>query len=507
MKKSKRPILLNLESLENRVVPSQGQGFLEPHQVMGVDSAITAELETPKGDNGNHASQESDIGKIKMSTDDITSATFDNADHLGRSDAENHSDSNPDNSNSNHADKSKISADDMTSATLENVDHHGPSDEANPSDSNHTDNANSNHADRTEKNSDNDSSISSTLSDTPTREVESSASHLADSVKSEVAKSDHDSEKSKSENNSSSDIGSVSSSNSSGNSQGNLDSGKGSKSEDTSSKNGTGSKSDSSNSSSSSSSSSSSLTDDDSTSVVSTTSQGLGNATGSSPTKVVHGKSQSDHKDSTGDSNSTDTTVVAGNQQSASEGIADPMISSSLRQGSAFAESNSGKSAAESSNPAVLGAQLGIDVNTASIASTAAVLSANEALVHVPAVVDAAIPIAIPVLQSLAPSLGLGELAAMDTLAPVAGDLIVGFLPVEQMNLASAMQGVLSEIDALGEQVIGAAAGKWLYPFVFTALAATTVFQLATRRRRQVQRQSVWASESGIWSGSYFGRP
>jgi len=221
----------------------------------------------------------------------------------------------------------------------------------------------------------------------------------------------------------------------------------------------------------------------------------------------VHGKTQSDHKDSTGDSNSTDTTVVAGNQQSASEGIADPMISSSLRQASAFAESNLGKSAAESSNPAVLGAQLGIDVNTASIASTAAVLSANEALVHVPAVVDAAIPLAIPVLQSFAPSLGLGELAAMDTLAPVAGDLIVGFLPVEQMNLASAMQGVLSEIETLGEQMVGSAAGKWLYPFVFTALAATTVFQLATRRRRQVQRQSVWASESGIWSGSYFGRP
>ncbi len=506
MKKSKRPIVLNLENLETRVVPSQAQGLLEPHHVLGVDSAITAELETPKGDNGNHTSQESDIGKIKMSTEDITSASFDNADHLGRSDAENHSDSNPDNSNSNHADKSKISADDMTSATLENVDHHGPSDEANPSDSNHTDNANSNHADRTEKNSDNDSSISSTLSDTPTREVESSASHLADSVKSEVAKSDHDSEKSKSENNSSSDIGSVSSGNSSGNSQSNLDSGKGSKSEDTSSKNGTGSKSNSSNSSSSSSSSSSSLTDNDSTSVVSTTSQGLGSATGSSPTKVVHGKSQSDHKDSTGDSNSTDTTVVAGNQQSASEGIADPMISSSLRQAS-FAESNLGKSAAESSNTGVLGAQLGIDANTASIASTAAVLSANEALVHVPAVVDAAIPLAIPVLQSFAPSLGLGELAAMDTLAPVAGDLIVGFLPVEQMNLASAMQGVLSEIETLGEQMVGSAAGKWLYPFVFTALAATTVFQLATRRRRRVQRQSVWASESGIWSGSYFGRP
>lgn len=470
MKKSKRPIVLNLENLETRVVPSHPQGMLEPHQVMGADSAITAELETPKGDNGNHtgeqsdngnhSSQESDSGKIKMSVVDMTSAALDNADHLGRSDAESHSDSNQ--------------------------------------------------ADKAIKESDKDSSTTSPSADTPTSVVESSESHLTDSLKSdEASKSSQGSEKSKpSENDPSSDIGSVSSGNSSGNSQGNLNSSKGSKSEDTSPKNGTSSKSDSSNSSSSSSSSSSSLTDNDSTSVVTSTSQGLGNATGSSPTKVVHGKSQSDHKDTTGDSNSTEATVVAGNQQSASEGIADPMISSSIRQASAFAESNSGKSAAESSNPAaVLGAQLGIDVNTASIASTAAVLSANEALVHVPAVIDAAIPLAIPVLQSFAPSLGLGELAAMDTLAPVAGDLIVGFLPVEQMNLASAMQGVLSEIETLGEQMVGSAAGKWLYPFVFTALAATTVFQLATRRRRQVQRQSVWASESGIWSGSYFGRP
>jgi len=491
MKKSKRPIVLNLENLETRVVPSHPQGMLEPNHVMGADSAITAELEAPKGDNGNPTSQESDIGKIKLSTDEITSAALDNADHHGQSNAENHSDTVSPSDTENHSDTE-------THSVAENQ-----------SDSSHTDNSNSNRADKTERNSDNSSSADSISSDTPTSVVESSESHLTDSLKSdEASKSSQGSEKSKpSENDSSSDIVSVSSGNSSGNSQGNLDSGKGSKSEDTSSKNGTSSKSDRSNSSSSSSSSSSSVTDNDSTSVVTSTSQGLGNATGSSPTKVVHGKSQSDHKDSTGDSTSTDTTVVAGNQQSASEGIADPMISSSIRQASAFAESTLGKSAAESSNTAVLGAQLGIDVNTASIASTAAVLSANEALVHVPAMVDAAIPLAIPVLQSFAPSLGLGELAAMDTLAPVAGDLIVGFLPVEQMNLASAMQGVLSEIETLGEQMVGSAAGKWLYPFVFTALAATTVFQLATRRRRQLQRQSVWASESGIWSGSYFGRP
>jgi hypothetical protein len=223
------------------------------------------------------------------------------------------------------------------------------------------------------------------------------------------------------------------------------------------------------------------------------------------PTKTVHGKSQGDHKDVTGDSSSTDTTVVASNQltETSFDGT---MFSSGLRQASGSAEANLSKSTAEAGNSGVLSA-LAVDGNTASIASVAAVLSANEVLVQIPAVADAAIPLAIPLLQSFAPSLGLGELAAMDTLAPVAGDLIVGFLPVEQMNLAATMQGVLSEIDALGQQVVASGAGKWLYPIVFTALAATTVFQLASRRRRQVQRPSVWASESGIWSGSYFGHP
>jgi hypothetical protein len=461
MKKSKRPIKLNLETLEIRVVPSQGQGFLEPHHVMGADSAITAEFEKPTADNGNHADQQANNGQ---------------------------------------SDNGRIeSAVDMATSALPNVEQHARSDEPNQSDLDQTDKA--------KKNS--DDNITSTSSVTTSSAVESAESHEADSLKSDDAgKSNHSSEKSKSSNDdSTSDLGS-SSNNSSGNSQSSLDSGKGSKSDDNSAKNAKGSKSGDSDSSSSSKGSNSQA-DNDSTSIITTSSQGSGDTIGSSPTKAVHGKSQSDHKDTSGDSNSSDTNVVSGNQptETSVDGITEAMISVGARQAPAFAEANSGKPAAEAANSGVLGAPLGLDTNTASIASMAAVLSTHEVLVQVPAVVDTAIPLAIPVLQSFAPSLGLGELAAMDTLAPVAGDLIVGFLPVEQMNLASAMQGVLSEIDSLGEQVMGSGAGKWLYPIVFTALAATTVFQLATRRRRQLQRQSVWASESGIWSGSYFGQP
>jgi len=483
MKKSKRPIKLNLETLEIRVVPSQGQGVLEPHHVMGVDSAITAEFENPTADNGNHGDQQAeqvdsgnhpdqqshdgqlDNGKSELSTD-----LGDRGDHA-----------------------------DPGLSTLENHDNNGQHGQSNAE--NHSD---SSHDEKEKKTFDTDS----TTSDTGTN-VETSESHVADSQKSDdVSKSNGDSKKSNSsKDDSSSNLGSSSSSNSSGNSQSNLDSGKASKSDDSSSKSGKTSKSDNSDSSSNSKGSSS-QTDEDSNNGISTSSQGNGDTTASLPTKVVHGKSQSDHKDTSGDSNSTDTNVLASSQADTSvDGIPEATLSVGVRQASAFAESSSGKSPAEASNSGVLGAPLGLDAKVASIASTAAVLSANEAVAQVPAVVDAAIPLAIPVLQSFAPSMGLGELAAMDTLAPVAGDLIVGFLPVEQMNLASAMQGVLSEIDSLGEQVMGSGAGKWLYPIVITALAATTVFQLATRRRRQLQRQSVWASESGIWSGSYFGQP
>jgi hypothetical protein len=187
------------------------------------------------------------------------------------------------------------------------------------------------------------------------------------------------------------------------------------------------------------------------------------------------------------------------------EAFVDQVNSADAKLASAFGETSPGKATVESSSQPGNGLSLVVDGNTASISSVAAVLTAKEALVHLPAVADAAIPLALPALDSLAPALGLGELASMDSLAPVASDLIVGFLPVEQLSLASAMQGVLNQIDNLGEKLVGSSAGKWLYPIVFTALAATTVLHLASRRRRQYRRQSVWATDSGIWSPTYYG--
>jgi hypothetical protein len=137
-------------------------------------------------------------------------------------------------------------------------------------------------------------------------------------------------------------------------------------------------------------------------------------------------------------------------------------------------------------------------------------MTAKEAGLNLPRVAEAAIPLAVPVLESLTPQLGLGDLgdgstlAAIEGLAPVAGDLIVGFLPVEQVALGPAMQGVLNQIDDLGEQLIGSSAARWLYPFIFTALAATTVYQLASRRRRQFRGQSVWARDGASWSSTWF---
>jgi hypothetical protein len=188
-----------------------------------------------------------------------------------------------------------------------------------------------------------------------------------------------------------------------------------------------------------------------------------------------------------------------------SGGIAEQMSSAEGRLASALSETSSARTSGESTGSPVIGLSLGLDGSTASVANVAAALTAKGAVTQLPAVADVAIPLAVPALESLTPVLGLGDWAAVDSLAPVAGDLIVGFLPVDQLSLASSMQGVLDQIDHLGEQIVGSSAGKWLYPIVFTALAATTVFHLASRRRRQFRPQSVWAGESGIWSPTYYG--
>jgi hypothetical protein len=180
---------------------------------------------------------------------------------------------------------------------------------------------------------------------------------------------------------------------------------------------------------------------------------------------------------------------------------------SDTRLAAGSAESNS--SLNESVGSPAAGLALG-EGGTAAFSSVAAIMTAKEAGLNLPRVAEAAIPLAVPVLESLTPLLGLGDLgdgstlAAIEGLAPVAGDLIVGFLPVEQVALGPAMQGVLNQIDDLGEQLIGSSAARWLYPFIFTALAATTVYQLASRRRRQFRGQSVWARDGASWSSTWF---
>lgn len=462
MKKSKRVVLF-LESLENRVVPSNTQVLLDPHHAMGVDSSIMAELETPKVEMNTHEAVESHSSSTNPASDDMASSASNNAKHQEQSETKNHGDTD--------------------------------------------------HASEAKKNSENesDTNAASTKSNAITSSVESAEDQLTGSVTSDVSKKanlDSDSAKSKGQtaNNGSNDK----LENSSGSSlvdKGAANSPKSDANQD-SGNNGNGSKAESSspaNSSSESSlSNSSSSADNDSNSA----GNAISTTTTTSPTvKNVHGKSQSDQKDSSGNSGSTDLTSQSGNSLSGTspDGIVDQVSSADGRLASALSETNSARSSGESTGSPAIGLSFGVDGNTASISSVAAALSAKGAVTQLPAVADFAIPLAIPALESLAPNLGLGDWAAIDSLAPVAGDLIVGFLPVEQLSLVSSMQGVLNQIDDLGEQIVGSSAGKWLYPIVFTALAATTVFQLASRRRRQFQRQSVWASESGIWSPTYYG--
>src|SRR5205823_3193605 len=176
------------------------------------------------------------------------------------------------------------------------------------------------------------------------------------------------------------------------------------------------------------------------------------------------------------------------------------------RPATGSAESNG--SVNEASVAPAAGFALQSEGGAAAFSSVAAILTAQEAGLNLPQVAQAAIPLAV--LESLTPLLGLGELgegstlAAVESLAPVAGDLIIGFLPVEQVALGPAMRGVLNQIDELGEQLVGSSLARWLYPFIFTALTASTVFHLASRRRRQLRRQSVWARHGVSWSSTWF---
>jgi hypothetical protein len=104
-------------------------------------------------------------------------------------------------------------------------------------------------------------------------------------------------------------------------------------------------------------------------------------------------------------------------------------------------------------------------------------------------------------VEVLAMRLGMGELASMETLSLGTYDLLLGFLPVDQESLDQAMQGFLSRVEDLGEQLTGSEAGTWLYPVILSALV---VVHVASRRRRKSPKQQVWTVDRGSWMGNWF---
>jgi hypothetical protein len=438
MKKIKRTILF-LESLENRVVPSNTHALLDADHSSAGESAMVAEMETPRMETEVRETEASEVAKEATVSDDMTS-----------------------------------------------------SEKSNPS---HT---------QTETHTDVDQGAQHEA--TITTSPESAEAHTADLTNADFGKKallDSGNAKAK---DSSSDPGNSSLANSSGSSIADPDPVRASKNhannsftKDTDDLKSTPSSSDS------------------QTGSGVTGSTGDQNSSGSAKSKDVdtgtrlvtdtnHGKSNSEHKDlsSTSSTNSSDGIQSV----SAPHSIAREPKLSDLRLSTTTTESN--QTASESVRAPSVGFTLEGEGGQAAFSSVAAMITAKEAGLNLPQVAEAAIPLAVPVLESLTQEVGLGDLgdwsalAAAEGLAPVAGDLIVGFLPVEQMALAPAMQGVLSQIDNLGEQLVGSSAAKWLYPFIFTALAATTLYLLTSRRRRQFRGQSIWARDNGSWSSTWF---
>jgi hypothetical protein len=232
--------------------------------------------------------------------------------------------------------------------------------------------------------------------------------------------------------------------------------------------------------------------------------------------KTNSGKSSSGNKEIPVTDTTTDTVNSTGSNKgnTTSEGVVDPLVASSLGVANRAGTHLTGSSAEVNSSAGDSGLPApGFILNgegIASFSSVAAVLTAREAGLSLPVLADAASPVALPMLESLTPQPGLGDwsaLAVAESLAPVASDLIVGFLPAEQAALSSAMQGVLSEINDLGEQwatIVGTSATKWLLAMIMTGVAATAVYEVRTRRRRQFRSQSIWARDSGSWSSTWF---
>jgi hypothetical protein len=456
MKKTKRTILF-LESLENRVVPSNTQALLHSDHI-----ADAAELMAETEPSQIHEGQVSETAASEVTrgatiSDEMASAGSEEA-HPAQAESQEHSNS----------DQAK-QADKLIKASDE-----GASDDP----------------------------ALTNVANVDSSAVQSTETHDADSTKADSGKKTaHDLESSKAKD-SQSDASNSSQAVSVVTSAADPDPAKGSKS-DSNKNSGNDDKVSKNIPSSGSSQTATSLTDSSSTDNVnngtdSGSAKSVGDTGKNSVTdKTNQGKSNNDHTQGTDTSTDARSTngipVVTAPQQ--------PIEQAKLDARLANAERNA--PAGDSATVPALGFTLDSQGSTAAFSSVAAVLTAKEAGSNLPLLVDAAIPVALPVLETLLPT-GLGELALTDSLAPVAGDLIVGFLPVEQIALAPAMQGVLNQLDELGEQLVGATAAKWLYPIILTALAATTVYQLASRRRRQIRGQSIWAKDSGTWSSTWF---
>ncbi len=532
MKKTRRTILF-LESLENRVVPSNTHALLDADHGVSEAPAMVAELETPRVENDaravgvSQAAGASETAKVATIWDGLSSSVSD-ASNLSNGEPKEHTNANQaeqtDSTDSGHSDSDQGgrgakslkaadegSAEDATSSIDATIKTSAESMEGRATDSADSGSGNKvGHDSENGKTKDSESDLGNSNSD----DSFGNSTIDRDSVSVSKNNSDNGSTKDKDA------LKSTSSSNDSRTGSDSSDAGSTVKLGDvtgSATNNGSAKGKDDVKSTSSSDGSrtgtastdtgSSADTGDANGSGIAVSKNSDSTGTSSVTDRTNHGKSNSDHKDQgTGDSTNTPSADSIQNG-SASDIAANQSKLSDTRLAAGSVESS--PSVNESVGSPAAGLALG-EGGTAAFSSVAAIMTAKEAGLNLPRVADAAIPLAVPVLESLTPLLGLGDLgegstlAAIEGLAPVAGDLIVGFLPVEQVALGPAMQGVLNQIDDLGEQLIGSSAARWLYPFIFTALAATTVYQLASRRRRQFRGQSVWARDGASWSSTWF---
>ncbi len=147
----------------------------------------------------------------------------------------------------------------------------------------------------------------------------------------------------------------------------------------------------------------------------------------------------------------------------------------------------------------------GVLLDAAPLAASVALQSleagTDSLLQDLPHVANTAAQVLHTGVEVLATPIGMGEMAVMETLPVGACDLLLGFLPVDQESLDQAMQGFLSRVENLGEQLTGSEAGTWLYPVVLTVLV---VAQVASRRRRRSPKQQIWTVDRGSWMGNWF---